>query len=266
MSYLKNNHPHLKEAQTAENPNRRSAQRCWAKVCRDFSMRVRPKSVGKKALMFQIPSAPSFFSLASSLETYRGIGHPKSLQRASIDQIGQFQDYFSHPLLACALLPEATSQYPSLCAHADLGRGSPLFVCWVHAGRCSMRPGAAELGWWQLPTAGTEPTHEPGSDMPVVGVERNSQSCSFPSAGFCPCAKVCHSHHHRAENMTMEINAVFGEQNVPMCLACDPLCHNLTLRLSLVNQGCKNTSLSFHHRAKMWPLQLIGREFMKCQH
>lgn len=39
--------------------------------------------------------------------------------------------------------------------------------------------------------------------------------------------------------MTMEIDAVFGEQNVPMCLPCDPLCHNLTPWLSLVNQGCK---------------------------
>lgn len=87
--------------------------------------------------------------------------------------------------------------------------------------------------------AGSEPTNEPRSDTSMVRVERSSQSRSFSSAGFCPCAEVCHRHHRRAENTTMEISAVFGEQNVPMCLACDPLCHYLTLWLSLVNQGCK---------------------------
>lgn len=31
-------------------------------------------------------------------------------------------------------------------------------------------------------------------------------------------------------------------------------------------KAIKNTSVSSQHRAKMWPLQLKGREFMKCQH
>lgn len=78
MSYLENNHPHHKEAQTAENPvdDRRSAQRCWAKVCRDVDVGVRPKC-GKKhdSLKYQqlLP-----FSLASSPKTYREEGHPVS--------------------------------------------------------------------------------------------------------------------------------------------------------------------------------------------
>lgn len=69
----------------------------------------------------------------------------------------------------------------------------------------------------------------------MVRLEGNSQGYSFSSASFCPCAGMHRSHHCRAENMIVEINAVFGEQNVPVCLACDPLCHNLTLWLSLVN-------------------------------
>lgn len=72
MSYLENNHPHHKEPQTAGNPvdDRRSAQRCWAKVCRDIDVGVRPKC-GKKHDS-QIPAASAFFPGIFSKDLQRG--------------------------------------------------------------------------------------------------------------------------------------------------------------------------------------------------
>lgn len=175
--------------------------------------------------MFQILSASTFFPdiFPMYVFTYRGIGRPKSLQRASLYQTGQFQYYVT---------AQGCLWVPILMYTLHTSGEQHLYLCpRCMQGRISMRPRAAEPGWWQLAV--------PGSDLSMVRGERNSQSCSFPSAGCCPWAEVCQRYHCRAENMTMEIDAVFGEQNVPMCLACDPLCHNLTLWLSLVNQGCK---------------------------
>lgn len=118
MLYLKNNHPHLKEAQTAENPadDRRSAQRCWAKVCREVSVGVRPKTGGKKhdCLKYQqlLP-----FSLASSPKTYRGEGHPVS----AVVQLGAGAKSFHLPSWAVSALiigwlAFCCSRLP-ICAH-----------------------------------------------------------------------------------------------------------------------------------------------------
>lgn len=125
MSYLKNNHPHLKEAPTAENPadDRRSAQRCWAKVCRDVSVGVRPKSAEKKkhdCLKYQqlLP-----FSLASSPKTEEKVIPCQwcvgwvLVQRAPVHQIWQFQHYFTHLQLACVLPFKATYLCTCLCTH-----------------------------------------------------------------------------------------------------------------------------------------------------
>lgn len=252
VSYLKNNHPHLKEAQTAENPadDRRSAQRCWAKVCRDVSVGVRPKSVEKKqdCLKYQqlLP-----FSLASSPKT-EGKVIPCQwcvgwmlVWRASIHQIWQFQHYFTHPQLACALLFKTT--YLCICLRMHyIPRYSSVSVYFL--GPCrEVAPLGLELqsrsgDRWQCCGYRTHNQKEKFCCRPeisTVRVERNSQGYSFSSAGFCPCAGMRRSHRCRAENMTVEIDAVFWEQNVPVCLACDPLCHSLTLWLSLVNRSCK---------------------------
>jgi len=73
VSYLKNNHPHHKQVQKAENParDRRSAQRCWAKVCRDVGVGVRPKC-RKKTRLSQIPAVSAFFPGVCSKDPQRG--------------------------------------------------------------------------------------------------------------------------------------------------------------------------------------------------
>lgn len=120
VSYLKNNHPHHKEAQTAENPadDRRFAQRCWAKVCRDISVGVRPKSAEKKhdCLEYQqlLP-----FSLASSPKTYRGKGHPVSgvcclgadAKSLPLPGLGVSALPYSHSAGLCSALPGYLSAY-----------------------------------------------------------------------------------------------------------------------------------------------------------
>lgn len=77
-----------------------------------------PKVWGENALMFQIPLPSTFFPGIFSQDIQRDrTSQVKELQRTSIYQIGKFQAYFSHPQMTCALLPKATSQYPSWCTH-----------------------------------------------------------------------------------------------------------------------------------------------------
>lgn len=107
-------------------------------------------------------------------------------------------------------------QAPCLCTHlcgaSCLGLVAHLLMCLL--GTC--REGAAPHQALQSRTAvGTEPTAETrnftaGRRCPwLVRVERNSQGDSFSSAGFCPRAGRRRSHHCRAENMTVEMDAVF---------------------------------------------------------
>lgn len=119
VSYLKNNHPHHKEAQTAENPadDRRFAQRCWAKVCRDISVGVRPKC-GKKVWLSQIPAASAFFPGIFSKDLQKGRSSRVRgvllgcwCKEPSFARFGNSALPYSHSAGLCSALPGYLSAY-----------------------------------------------------------------------------------------------------------------------------------------------------------
>lgn len=178
--------------------------------------------------MFQIPSPSIFFPGTLPQDIHRD--HPKWMLRTFIYQIGQFQHYFSHLLLTCALLPQAASQYPSRCTHCRPWQSSSTV--------CVLVPAGKELHESRSCTAGLM-TAAKGQTHPWSGWRGIAKVASFQVLAPVHVQKCVTATATGQTAMAMEIDAVFGEQNVPMCLSWDPLCHNLTPWLSLDNQGCK---------------------------
>lgn len=153
------------------------------------------------------------------------------MQRAFLCQVWEF----STTLLTLSWLVFCSSRLP-VCVHpyafTAYLKHNHLFPRYVQGSSCIRLP-AAELDWWppwiQSPWLKQEVLL---SERSMVRVARKTKGTDFHVLAS-PRGRMHCSQHCRAANMTVETYAVFWEQNVPVCLARDPSCHDLAFSSQL---------------------------------